>query len=79
MIDPVAQNAWPAATMSIPAASAKSAESQLEEAPQPAVTVELSPAAQARLWKVEGQSVPEIAMRLRIDEETVNNYINYLI
>jgi hypothetical protein len=37
-------------------------------------TVELSPAAQARLLHLQGMSIPDIALQLRLDIATVNSF-----
>jgi hypothetical protein len=41
-----------------------------------AVTVELSTQAQAKELKTEGYSVTEIALKLKLDEKTVDSYLN---
>ena len=44
-----------------------------------AIRIELSPAAQARLMKSQGQDIPQIALKLRLDEYTVGRYIDQVI
>jgi hypothetical protein len=47
----------------------------IQEPPKPkGDTVELSQAAQARLLHLQGMSIPDIALRLRLDIATVNSY-----
>lgn len=44
-----------------------------------AISIQLSPEAKTRLLKSEGQTIPEIALKLRIPEDTVSSYLNLLV
>jgi DNA-binding NarL/FixJ family response regulator len=92
MVSPINPDASIASTQPLQAVQAahpaqaprvEAVEAQAQPQPQAplgsGILVELSPAAQARLLKSEGQSVPEIALKLRLDETTVGNYIDQLI
>jgi hypothetical protein len=66
----------PAAALRVEAAQA--APAQTQALPQEAVSVELSPAAQARLLKSEGYNLSEISLKLKTDELLVKSYLDYL-
>jgi hypothetical protein len=78
MIDPVSSSLSFDASRGIEAIQAQKAVAPEPQA-QSAITVELSNAAQARLLKSEGQTIPEIAMKLHLDEDRVSEYINQLV
>jgi len=88
-IDPTLSNS-PAAAQNVPVEHPIQAPRPVQAAAQdsataatvqegPAVAVELSPAAQARLMRIDGNSIPEIALKLRLDEVTVGEYVDRLI
>jgi hypothetical protein len=56
-----------------PSKAPAQAPSQGEQAPR-GDTVELSQAAQARLLRLQGMSIPDIALRLRLDITIVNSF-----
>ena len=49
---------------------------QAQPVPAEAVTVEISVPARAKLLKTEGFSVSEISIKLRLDEKTIDGYLN---
>ena len=56
-------------------AQAPQAPAPIKDQPQPrSDTIELSQAAQARLLRLQGMSIPEIAQQLRLDITTVNGF-----
>jgi DNA-binding NarL/FixJ family response regulator len=50
-----------------------------EEPKGSAISIQLSPEAESKLLKSEGQTIPEIAQKLRIPEDTVSSYLNLLV
>ena len=80
MVNPVNSGlSFDAALNAEAAQSQKAAEQAPAQVPQAAFTVELSSAAQARLLKSEGQTIPEIALKLRLSEDRVNDFIKQLV
>ena len=68
----------PAVPASVPASpSPESAPTGIQSGS--AISIELSPAAEARLLKSEGQTVPEIAQKLRLPEDSVSSYLDLLV
>ena len=79
MIDPVSFTNT-AEAQGDQAAAARQAEApKAQEEAKPAFTVELSTEAQAKLLKSEGQNIPEIAIKLRLDEQMVSNYLDVIV
>jgi hypothetical protein len=84
MLDPVSVSQNPAPLPQSAADAAQPWAAEPDPSPEvtpakaqaPAVTVEISDSAQAKLLQTEGYKVPEISFKLGIDEETINSYLN---
>jgi DNA-binding NarL/FixJ family response regulator len=58
------------------AVQAQAVQAQASSEQAAAVSVELSTQAQAKELKTEGYSVTEIALKLKLDEKTIDSYLN---